>query len=430
MNAPDDAPGAVVVTVGDELLSGRTIDTNAAHLGRVLGDLGIPVLLRHTVGDRDDEIRRAVADGLTRADLVVVSGGLGPTPDDLTREAVAGLLGRRLLHDEDVLERIRVRFREAGREDLPDPNRRVAQVPEGARVLPNPVGTAPGLVLEREGRRVLLLPGVPGELRALVDAELPGIAREVFGDRLQAVQVRQIHTTGVPESALAQAIGELLPEGADRLQLAFLPDRRGVDLRMTAVGMTPAEAAARFDALERTLAPVIDPWRFDAPDRGDLVEAVLTALRGTRHRVAVAESCTGGLIAKRLTDEAGASDVVVGGVVAYDNDVKEQILGVPSSLVVAHGAVSGPVARAMAEGVARRLGASASVAVTGVAGPGGGTPDKPVGTVWYAVSIDGRTVIRHQRFAGDRDGVRERSAQAALALLLDVLRGRVTPDGD
>jgi nicotinamide-nucleotide amidase len=415
---------AALVTVGDELLLGRTVDTNGAWLGRALGTIGLPVVKRLTVGDDEADIRRAVADAMAVGDVVIVTGGLGPTPDDLTRDAVAGLLGVPLREDPEVLESIRARFRDRGVEELPHPNRRVAQVPEGARKLANPVGTAPGLAFEADGGLVVLLPGVPREMRGIFTAGLESLLQDRFRDRLEPIWMRSVHTTGIPESLLSQQIAERLPDGPAPLGLAFLPKVHGVALRLTGVGMSEEEAEDRFDEMERSLAPVLDPWSFEAED-GDLAAAVSQALRRSGSRLAVAESCTGGLIAKRLVDVPGASDVLVGAVVAYSDEVKRELLAVPPRVLEEQGAVSEAVARQMAVGVAKALGAEAGIGITGVAGPGGGTDEKPVGTVWYAAAAQGRVVAQVQRFAGDREGIRERSAQAALFLLLRLLDGRL-----
>jgi nicotinamide-nucleotide amidase len=415
---------AALVTVGDELLLGRTVDTNGAWLGRALGTIGLPVVKRLTVGDDEADIRRAVADAMAVGDVVIVTGGLGPTPDDLTRDAVAGLLGVPLREDPEVLESIRARFRDRGVEELPHPNRRVAQVPEGARKLANPVGTAPGLAFEADGGLVVLLPGVPREMRGIFTDGLESFLQDRFRDRLEPIWMRSVHTTGIPESLLSQQIAERLPDGPAPLGLAFLPKVHGVALRLTGVGMSEEEAEDRFDEMERSLAPVLDPWSFEAED-GDLAAAVSQALRRSGSRLAVAESCTGGLIAKRLVDVPGASDVLVGAVVAYSNKVKRELLAVPPRVLEEQGAVSEAVARQMAVGVAKALGAEAGIGITGVAGPGGGTDEKPVGTVWYAAAAQGRVVAQVQRFAGDREGIRERSAQAALFLLLRLLDGRL-----
>jgi len=274
---------------------------------------------------------------------------------------------------------------------------------------------------------LVLLPGVPRELRAIFGGELNDFLELEFRDRALPVSHRTVHTTGVPESRLAElieaafarapAISELAPD----VSVAYLPDLRGVDLRLTTRGI-PAEAAeAQLQQVLDRLEPVVDPWRFGATS-GDIVESVSEALRGRRMRLATAESCTAGLMAKRITDLPGASDIYVGGVVAYDNAVKEAVLQVPEDMLATHGAVSEPVAIQMATGVAQSLGADVGVAVTGIAGPGGGTDEKPVGTVWLAVSLPSGPTSEHTRFVGDREAVRERAAQAAFALLLRSLQ--------
>ena len=418
---------ACVVSVGNELLFGETVDTNSAWMGRALASRGITIVRRYTVADVAEEIRYAVREAAGIADLVLVSGGLGPTSDDITRQTVAELIGAPLEVDQVLLQSLRELFEARGYGELPAPNVSQAEVPRGARVLHNPRGTAPGLAIRVSETWVVLLPGVPRELRAIFRGELSDFLEVEFRDRALPVSHRTVHTTGVPESRLAEliegafarapAISELAPD----VSVAYLPDLRGVDLRLTAHGI-PAEAAqAQLDHVLARLEPVVDPWRFRATS-GDIVESVSEALRGRSMRLATAESCTAGLMAKRITDLPGASDVYVGGVVAYDDAVKEALLQVPEELLSTHGAVSGPVAIQMARGVARRLGAAVGVAVTGIAGPGGGTDEKPVGTVWLAVSRPGSTTSEHARFVGDRHAVRERAAQAAFALLLRSLQ--------
>jgi nicotinamide-nucleotide amidase len=418
---------AAIVTVGDELLLGQTVDTNAAWMGRRLASMGIPVARRWTVGDDDADIRWAVTEAMRGGDLVLVTGGLGPTPDDFTRDVVADLLGRPLEEDPEVLEMMRARYRARGMGDLPAINRRIAEVPRGARKLANPHGAAPGLAMEGDGALVVLFPGVPRELRGIFEGDFTALVAERYGERLPPVHLHLVHTTGIPESRLSEQVAERLPQGTAPAGLAFLPDLRGVDVRFTFIGLEEREAERHVRRLEGALEPILTPWRFECAS-GDLAEAVAEALRARRKVLAVAESCTGGLVTKRLTDFPGASDVLTGGVVAYANDVKSAQLGVDPSVVATQGAVSEAVARQMAVGVARRLGADAGLAVTGVAGPTGGTPEKPVGTVWYAAALDGRSVTRKERFPGDRQAVRERAAQAALFLLLRLLDGRIEPD--
>ncbi|MBI4520409.1 MAG: competence/damage-inducible protein A [Gemmatimonadetes bacterium] len=416
-------PRVEIVTVGDELLSGQSIDTNAAWLGRRLGELGFDVVRRATVGDRAEDIRAAVGGAAARADVVLVTGGLGPTPDDITKDVVAAHCGFPLVIDEALLEELRERFRKRGYTELPASNRRQAEVPAGARVLRNPRGTAPGLVLELDGSTVILLPGVPRELKGLMDPQVVTYLEQRFGSRLAPVRHRLIRTTGIAESALADRIARAI--GADDIApvaLAFLPDLTGVDLRLTVRGVADrVEAEAHLDRVAHLLAPAVEPYRYTTDDE-DVAAVVGRLLRAQSLTLAVAESCTGGLVTKRLTDHAGASDYVVGGVIAYANDVKVAELDVDSELLESEGAVSEEVARAMASGVARRFGADAGLSVTGIAGPGGGTPAKPVGTVWHAVALSGSVTAVREHFPGDREEIRTRAAQAALAHLWARLR--------
>ena len=419
-----DGAGAVraaIVTVGEELLYGETVDTNAAWLGRELTLLGIPVARRFTVGDADEEIRFGVGAGMKAADVVVVSGGLGPTRDDRTRDAVAALLGLPVREDADLLAALERRFLTRGYPRMPDPNRSQARVPEGARVLPNRHGTAPGLALSTEGPLVVLLPGVPRELRGLFEDEVRPLLLDRFSSRLAPIRHRVLHTSGVPESRLSELVEEVLPADLGPVSLAFLPDALGVDLRITVRGVVGGEADAWLDRMEATLGPAIERWRFEAPS-GDLAIPVVEAIRARGATLAVAESCTGGLLSHRITRIAGVSDVFLGGVVAYANAAKTELLGVPDALIGEHGAVSEEVARAMALGVARRCGATFGVGITGIAGPAGGSEEKPVGTVWTAVSYGEEVVTRLGRFPGDREGIQARAAQDALRLLAERAR--------
>lgn len=417
---------SVVVAVGEELLSGRTVDSNSAWLGRTLGDLGVPVVRGHTVGDDPRAIRAAVSAGFDEADLVVVTGGLGPTEDDRTRDAVADLLDRPVELDEEVLAWLADRFRRAGHDDLPATNRRQAMVPRGATVLPNPHGTAPGLLMDADrGRVVVLLPGVPREMRGMVEESLVEALRDRFRSRLAPLRQRTLHTTGIAESELAERLEAALPEDRGGVEVAFLPHVTGVDLRLTLRSHAGGEESSEhaLDRMEEVVSSVVEPYRYEA-EGGDLVEAVAYLLRSGDRTLSVAESCTGGLLGMRLTRFAGASDYFLGGVVAYHDRVKVDLLGIDEGLLRERGAVSTEVAREMAVGVARRTGSDCAVSITGVAGPGGGTADKPVGTVCWGVLVDGDVEVERRVFPGGRDDVRERSAQAALDLLRRRLEGR------
>jgi nicotinamide-nucleotide amidase len=407
-----------LVTIGTEILLGFTVDTNGAEIARQLGEVGIRVVHRASVADERDAIRAGVGDALARTGAVIVTGGLGPTRDDITKQTVADLYGVPLDFDEGLWQALVERYRRAGRVPV-ESNRTQAEVPRGAAILPNRWGSASGLWLEApEQGLTILLPGVPFEMRNLMRHEVvPRLGPRAAG---RVVRSRTLRTTGVAEAALAEQLGEIERDIAP-LSLAYLPDVAGVDLRLTAWNLPAADADA---LLERGAARI----RSHAGDAvygegsDDLAAVVLDAARRRGLRIVVAESCTGGLVGGRLTDTPGSSDVMEAGVVCYSYESKTRLLGVPADLVVAHGAVSESVVRAMAEGALGRLGGDLALAVTGIAGPGGGTPEKPVGTVWFATAMGGDVRATRIVFFGTRAEVRARAAQTALRLLLERLR--------
>jgi nicotinamide-nucleotide amidase len=401
-----------LVTIGTELLLGLTVDTNGAEIARALAALGVQVIRRTSVADRGDEIRDAVAEALRRTGAVLTTGGLGPTRDDITKKVVADLFDAPLEFDPSVWEALVARFARLERKPA-ESNRSQAEVPRGATVLPNRWGTAPGLWMESSPGLVIMLPGVPLEMRRLLEHEVaPRLARRGAQSVIRSVQVR---TSGIPESTLAEKIGNIEAEIAP-ITLAYLPGLEGVDLRLSAWGLTSTEADRRL-AEAATLLRTRAGEHVYGEGETDLAALVLERARARAVRLAVAESCTGGLVGSRLTEIPGSSDVFVGGVIAYDNTLKHDVLGISDELLRQHGAVSEPVARAMAEGAVRRFGVAAAVAVTGIAGPGGGSPEKPVGTVWLASALDGKVEARRSLFPGSRHEIRHRSAQAALLLL-------------
>ena len=407
-----------LVTIGTEILLGFTVDTNGAEIARQLGAVGIRVVHRASVADERDAIRNGVADALARTGAVIVTGGLGPTRDDITKATVADLYGVPLDFDEGLWQALVERYQRAGRVPV-ESNRTQAQVPRGATVLPNRWGSASGLWLEHAGRGLtILLPGVPFEMRNLMEHEVvPRLAPRAAG---LVVRSRLVRTTGVAEAALAEQLGEIERDIAP-LSLAYLPDVAGVDLRLTAWQLPAGQADALLArGVARIRSHAGDAVYGEGTD--DLAAVVLEAARARGLRIVVAESCTGGLVGGRLTDTPGSSDVVEAGVVCYSYESKTRLLGVPAELVVAHGAVSESVAREMAEGALDRLGGDLSVAVTGIAGPGGGTPEKPVGTVWFATAMAGDVRAKRIVFFGTRAEVRARAAQTALRLLLERVR--------
>jgi nicotinamide-nucleotide amidase len=402
-----------LVTIGTELLLGMTLDTNGAEIARALAAQGVRVTRRASVADRSDAIREAVADALRRTGAVLTTGGLGPTSDDITKQVIAELYDAPLEFDETVWGNLVERFARLERKPPPT-NRRQAEVPRGALVLRNRWGTAPGLWLEGPPGLTIMLPGVPLEMRKLMDHEVvPRLASRSSGSVIRSLVVR---TSGIPESALAERLGHIEPNIAP-VSLAYLPGLDGVDLRLSAWDLPADEADNRL----RSAADLIRSRAGETvygEGESDLAAEVLEQARSRGLRLAVAESCTGGLIGARLTEIPGSSDVFVGGVIAYANPVKLELLGVAPQLLEQHGAVSEPVARSMAEGVARQLGVAAALSVTGIAGPGGGSATKPVGTVWVGCVVEGATETRRFLFPGTRHEIRARAAQAALLLLL------------
>ena len=406
-----------LVTIGTELLLGFTVDTNGAELARALSAAGVTVIRRTSVSDNADAIREAVRDGLERTGTVITTGGLGPTRDDVSKHAVAELFGVPLEFDEGVWGALVERFARIGRVPV-ESNRSQAEVPRGATVLRNRWGTAPGLWIQGAAGLVIMLPGVPGEMRKLLEHEV--VPRLAGGADGRVIRSRLVRTTGIPESTLAERMGEIEREIAP-LSLAYLPGLDGVDLRVSAWQLPPGEADARLAAAAALLKERGSEYVYGEGE-ADLAELVLDAARRRGVRIATAESCTGGLVGSRLTEIPGSSDVYVGGVVAYANELKTGVLGVDPALVAEHGAVSEPVAAAMARGAIERLGADAAVSVTGIAGPGGGSEAKPVGTIWYGVAFEGRVDAHRSLLPGTRHDIRARAAQAALHLLLRRLR--------
>jgi nicotinamide-nucleotide amidase len=413
-------PTVTIVTIGDELLIGDRTDTNARWMAGHLTGMGFEVVRIVSVGDEDSTIGAALQEAVERSDLVVATGGLGPTSDDRTREAVALSWGRDLTEDPEMLGVLTTWYGVDAPEDLTPARRRLARVPGGAHAIANPAGAAPALHLTLRGgggdeeRDLVLLPGVPGEMRALIEGPVGDVLTSRFGGRLRVEGSRLIRTTGIAESDLYRMVEEEL--GAPRLevQVAYRPSWYGVELRLSSPAL---EAAEVLEQAEERLASILGPYRVDAPD-GELAGAVGSELGRRGLRVAVAESCTAGLVLKLLTDVPGSSGWVLGGIVAYADRVKEELLGVPPEVLRKEGAVSEAVAERMASGVRERLGAEIGLAVTGIAGPAGGVPGKPVGTVCFGLSGSGGERSERIHFRGGRAEVRERSAQHALHLLL------------
>jgi nicotinamide-nucleotide amidase len=398
-----------IIAVGSELLTPYRLDTNSLFLTAELNQLGLRVIHKAVVGDTPEEMRSSFRHALDRADVVVSCGGLGPTDDDRTRETVAELLGRKLQLDEAVLQKIQERFRRFGRA-MPEINARQAMVIEGAAVLPNPRGTAPGLWIEAGSNILVLLPGVPYELRALFEAEVrPRLARLGIAERLFA---RDLRITGLPESDVEQRVSPLYAQYPDT-ETTILASPTGIQLHPRIWSDDAAAAEALLDEMVERMALALGEHLFST--RGETLEEVVArVLTENRATIAVAESCTGGLLAERLTNVPGSSAYFLGGIVCYSNELKTSFLGVPPELIETKGAVSSEVARALADGIRKRTGATLGVGVTGIAGPAGGTPEKPVGLVHIGIADERGPREKSFRYPGDRDRIRQFATQSAL----------------
>src|SRR5215210_269971 len=410
---------AAILAVGSELLGTERLDTNSLRLTKVLDRHGVELRAKAVLGDSEEEIAAELRRLLDRYDVVLVTGGLGPTADDVTRESAAAALGRGLHTDDEVLAGIERRFRDLGWR-MPDVNRRQAVIADGATILSNRRGTAPGQLLRSErGSALFLCPGVPLELDAMIEDHLePWLAERSGGIGRETVTLK---IASLPESVVEERIAPAYEEfGRESITILASPG----DIRLCATAEGPeAERRRRLAAMTARLAELAGPAVYALREEDTMEKVVGALLRKAGATLALAESCTGGLVSERLTRVPGSSDYVLGGAVTYTNELKTQLVGVPAETIAEHGAVSEPVARAMAEGVCRALGSDYGIGITGVAGPGGGSEAKPVGTVHIAVAGPAETDHRKVRFPGDRERVRWHASQLALEMLRRRLLG-------
>ena len=404
-----------IVAIGNELLLGETVDTNSAHVARRLAEVGARLRRVTVVGDDPARMRRALEEARARVPWVITTGGLGPTRDDLTREVVAAVFGRPLAVDEGILAEVEERFRRFGYATMPPSNRSQAEVPRGARVIPNRHGTAPGLVIEEEDCTLFVLPGVPAEMRALLEeGVLPELAA-ASGEGAPVVRSRLVRTAGIGESALAERLEDVLADPGP-FEVAYLPELGKVDVRLTLAGVPRDVADRRLDALASEVIARARPW-FYGLDGESLAGAIGAGLVARGWTMAVAESMTAGEVGAEITSPPGSSGWFQGGVLAYANEAKQALLGVPPETLARFGAVSEETCRAMLAGVRRALSADVGCAVTGIAGPAGGSDAKPVGSVWIGVETPAGAEVRELDLPGSRAEVRRRATVATLALL-------------
>jgi nicotinamide-nucleotide amidase len=411
-----------ILAIGSEMLTPLRVDTNSLEITARLNEIGCDVRFKAVIGDSVEELTALLARGIGQVDVIVCTGGLGPTEDDVTREAVARALQLPLEFHQAILDRIEERFAKRG-VPMPGINRRQAMVPHGATVLENRNGTAPGLWFEHEGTCLAVLPGPPREMRPMLEV----IVREWLKPRMGSAGLfrRVLKITGLPESevdARAEPVYGRWTTQPVPIATTILASLGQIELHLTAHAKSREAGDAALDEAVAQLRPVLGEALYT--DRGDPLERVVGDLLRTRQlTIAVAESCTGGLLASRLTDVPGSSDYFERGAVCYSNRAKIDWLGVPEQLIASHGAVSEPVASAMAEGIRARSGAQVSAGITGIAGPGGGTAEKPVGTVAIAAITPGGARVETFRFLGPRDMVKFQASQAALNMIRLLLGG-------
>ncbi|MGB2957486.1 MAG: competence/damage-inducible protein A [Bacteroidota bacterium] len=412
---------AEIITIGDELLIGQVINTNQAFIAGELSKIGIGTERMTTVRDGHEEILEALQESWTRSDLVVTTGGLGPTHDDVTKRALSAFFKTQMVSDPRVREQI-ASLLKARQMEWTASAEEQTMVPQSATLFLNPVGTAPGLAMEREEKVAIVLPGVPYEMREImVRSVLPFLSERAPGNRIIH---RTLRTTGIPESLLARKVGPL-DEHLAGAGLAFLPSPRGVRLRISVQHPNAAEAEERARSIETYLRSRIGKYIYGTEE--EELEQVVGRLLGERGlTIATAESCTGGMIADRITHISGSSAYFERGVVAYSNASKTDLLGVPEQMIAAHGAVSKEVARSMATGIRDAAGTDIGLSTTGIAGPTGGTIEKPVGLVWIGCSDSTGNVALSFRFGDARYRVKERASQAAL----EIVRRRILNIGE
>jgi len=403
---------AEIIAIGSELLTPEKTDTNSLWLTGKLNEIGIDVKLKTIVGDDALRLEETIRDAVKRSDVVITTGGLGPTEDDITRQVSARALGRELEFHEDIVESLRERFRAWGRE-MPEINKRQAYVIEGAEILPNPNGSAVGMSVAIGEKFLIVLPGPPRENQPMFDNYVFGKLKEKSGEVV--FRKRVLKVSGLGESAIDEAIAPIY-SAYERVQTSVLFNKSEVEVHLIAQGKTDAEADALNEEIADRIVEKLGIAVFSKD--GEEMEAVVGRLLGERGKtLAVAESCTGGLISQRLTDISGSSAYFIEGVVAYANEAKMNALDVPAEIIEQFGAVSAETAEAMAKGMRSRAGTDYAISITGIAGPTGGTPEKPVGTVYIGYSDAALTKSFKIVLPGDRYLIRWRSSQAALDYL-------------
>lgn len=412
---------AEIIAIGSELLTPTKTDTNSLWLTEKLNEIGIEVKLKTVVGDDALRLEEVIKDALKRSDVVITTGGLGPTEDDITRQISAKAAGRELIYHEDLEKDLRERFRRWGRE-MPEINKRQAFIIEGARILPNPNGSASGMLVKLDGKILAVFPGPPRELKPMFENHVLPELSELTGEIV--FKKRILKVSGLGESAIDEAIAPIYSK-YKQVQTSILFNKSEVEVHLTAQGKTDAEANSLNEEITNKIVETLGLAVFST-NAEEMEEVVGKLLAEKGKTLSVAESCTGGLIGERLTDISGSSRYFIEGIIAYSNEAKMRTLNVPKELIEAHGAVSAEVCEAMAKGMLERAGTDYALSVTGIAGPSGGTEEKPVGTVFIGYADKMQVKSRRIVLPGDRYLIRWRTSQAAL----DILRRNLLREND
>ncbi len=407
---------AEILAVGSEMLTPFRVDTNSLWLTERLNSIGIEVKLKSIIGDDEARLEQTIRDAISRSEIIISTGGLGPTADDITKKIFARVLGRRLELNDDILETIRARFAKRNMK-MVEINSRQALIPEGAQVLPNPRGTAPGILMNQGKCTIVMLPGPPREMQAMFDDSVMPVLRQRVGDMV--IVRRSLSLFGLSESGVDEIAAPIYSQHTNPSTTILAKDGQ-IELHLTAQARSAEAAHKLLDEVAGPLEEALHEHIFSL--EGESLEEVagqLLKLRG--YTLATAESCTGGLLAGRITNVPGSSEYFLEGVISYSNKAKTDLVGVPHKLIEKHGAVSAEVAEAMAIGIRRRAHSTIGIGITGIAGPGGGSEEKPVGLVYIGIADDAQSSARKLLFPGDRQLIRELSVKAAL----DMIRRRI-----
>jgi len=410
---------AEIISIGDEIMYGHTLDSNSAYISQKLADLGIEVVYQTSVGDEVSRIVEAINQAKQRVNLLITTGGLGPTHDDVTMKGIIKAFKKNLVFHPEILEKIKQRYEKRGME-MPQINQNQALIPQGAKYFDNAVGSAPGILVQEEKVIFIALPGVPREMKYLLDEQVvPYLQSQKIAGKIVHKKIR---TTGIVESALYEKVDDLIKQTKE-VKIAFLPGYQGVDIRLTATPKAGKAAEGAVGQIEKKILDRVGEFVYTT-DSESPEELVGRLLKEKKMKLAVAESCTGGLLASKLTSIPGSSDYFDRGVITYSNQAKTQILGVPEEIINKFGAVSPQVAEAMAKGIVKTSGADLGIAVTGIAGPGGGSEEKPVGLVYIGLGNRTKAWVEKFLFGQDRLIIRERTVYAALNIIRLHLLGK------